>query len=283
MKKLILIILCLFSSLNLVKADELVDLNKKGSISITLKEEENNKYVSGAEIEIFKIGEAKTLNNNLLFDYVNELNDCPYKLSEENILDIQKCIQNKTLKSYKSTTINGKVKFNNLDLGIYYVKQNNKVKSFSQINSFLIMLPKEINNSFEYNIDATPKIEIVSLIDIKIKKVWNTDKKNKILDYVTIELYKNNEKIDTIILNEENNWEKTIEDLPKSDTYSVKEVNLPKGYTVSYTNNNYVFTVTNTPSLVQTGQMTYLYTLLSFIGLIFIIIGLIISRQENEK
>ena len=37
MKKLILIILCLFSSLNLVKADELVDLNKKGSISITLK------------------------------------------------------------------------------------------------------------------------------------------------------------------------------------------------------------------------------------------------------
>ena len=82
MKKLILIILCLFSSLNLVKADELVDLNKKGSISITLKEEENNKYVSGAEIEIIKIGEAKTLNNNLLFDYVNELNDCHFNLCE---------------------------------------------------------------------------------------------------------------------------------------------------------------------------------------------------------
>lgn len=283
MKKLILIIFCLLVSLNIVKADELVDLDKKGSISITLKEEENNLYVNGAEIEIIKIGEAKIENNNLLFDYVNELNDCSYKLSGENILDIQKCIQNKSLKSYKSTTENGNVTFNDLDVGIYFVRQNNNVKGFSQINSFLAMIPKGINNSFEYNIDASPKVEVESLIDIKVKKIWNTDKKDKILDHVTIELYKNNEKIDTLILNEENDWEMVIEDLPKSDNYSVKEINLPKGYTVSYASNNYVFTVTNTPSLVQTGQMTYLYVFVSFIGLIFILIGLIINRHEYEK
>ena len=152
------------------------------------------------------------------------------------------------------------------------------------MDPILIMLPKEINNSFEYNIDASPKIEILDLTDIKIKKIWNTDKKDKILNHVTIELYKDKEKIETVTLNEENNWEIVIEGLPKSDSYSVKEINLPKGYTVTYNLNEYTFTVTNTPSLVDTGQITYVYNIILFIGIMLIIVGIILKRREiNEK
>ena len=282
MKKIIFTLITLVAFLGIVKADNIVDLNKKGSISITLKGETP---VIGAEIEIIKIGKVSIVNNNLSFEYVDELKDCNYKLSDENIKNIELCIQNKNLKSeVKQTNDKGEAIFSNLDLGVYYIRQTNKVKNFAQINPILIMIPKEINSSFEYNIDASPKIEIVDLTDITIKKIWNTDKKNKILDHVTIELYKNKEKIKTIILNEENNWEVTIEDMPKSDSYTVKEINLPKGYTVSYSLNEYTFTVTNTPSLVDTGQMTYLYKISAYTGLVLIIIGIIFKKREtNEK
>lgn len=282
MKKIIFILIIFVMFIGNIKADNIVDLNKKGSISINLKGENN---IVGAEIQIIQIGKVNIINNNLVFEYIDELNDCNYKLSDENIKNIEVCIQNKKLNvTTKITDNNGKVLFDNLNLGVYYIKQINKIKNFSQIDPILIMLPKEINNSFEYNIDASPKIEILDLTDIKIKKIWNTDKKDKILNHVTIELYKDKEKIETVTLNEENNWEIVIEGLPKSDSYSVKEINLPKGYTVTYNLNEYTFTVTNTPSLVDTGQITYVYNIILFIGIMLIIVGIILKRREiNEK
>lgn len=282
MKKIIFILIIFVMFIGNIKADNIVDLNKKGSISINLKGENN---IVGAEIQIIQIGKVNIINNNLVFEYIDELNDCNYKLSDENIKNIEVCIQNKKLNvTTKITDSNGKVLFDNLNLGVYYIKQINKIKNFSQMDPILIMLPKEINNSFEYNIDASPKIEILDLTDIKIKKIWNTDKKDKILNHVTIELYKDKEKIETVTLNEENNWEIVIEELPKSDSYSVKEINLPKGYTVTYNLNEYTFTVTNTPSLVDTGQITYVYNIILFIGIMLIIVGIILKRREiNEK
>ena len=282
MKKIIFILIIFVMFIGNIKADNIVDLNKKGSISINLKGENN---IVGAEIQIIQIGKVNIINNNLVFEYIDELNDCNYKLSDENIKNIEVCIQNKKLNAItKITDNNGKVLFDNLNLGVYYIKQINKIKNFSQMDPILIMLPKEINNSFEYNIDASPKIEILDLTDIKIKKIWNTDKKDKILNHVTIELYKDKEKIETVTLNEENNWEIVIEGLPKSDSYSVKEINLPKGYTVTYNLNEYTFTVTNTPSLVDTGQITYVYNIILFIGIMLIIVGIILKRREiNEK
>ncbi len=282
MKKTIFILIIFVMFIGNIKADNIVDLNKKGSISINLKGENN---IVGAEIQIIQIGKVNIINNNLVFEYIDELNACNYKLSDENIKNIEVCIQNKKLNvTTKITDNNGKVLFDNLNLGVYYIKQINKIKNFSQMDPILIMLPKEINNSFEYNIDASPKIEILDLTDIKIKKIWNTDKKDKILNHVTIELYKDKEKIETVTLNEENNWEIVIEGLPKSDSYSVKEINLPKGYTVTYNLNEYTFTVTNTPSLVDTGQITYVYNIILFIGIMLIIVGIILKRREiNEK
>ena len=58
-------------------------------------------------------------------------------------------------------------------------------------------------------------------------------------------------------LNENNNWTYTWNQIEKSDKYSVKEINVPKGYKVTYSNEEYVFTVTNTDTLANTGQFYY--------------------------
>lgn len=276
--KIIIILFIFLLKLYPVKADDIIDLNKKASLSITLKEE--NK-IDGAEIQIIQIGNIDIINNNLTFSYVDELKECNYKITNENIENIAKCLENKNLEKVKKITKNGTVEFNNLNLGVYYIKQTNNVEGYTQISPFIITLPQEINNTWEYNIDASPKINILSLTDITIKKIWNIDNENKIPDSVTVELYQNNTKIKTIKLSKENNWQITIKNLPKSDNYSIKEINVPESFIPTYSSNNYTYTVTNTQGLPQTGQLTYISISFLFIGLIVILIGLIIKKYEK--
>ena len=65
-----------------------------------------------------------------------------------------------------------------------------------------------------------------------------------------------------------------------SDKYHVKEVNIPKGYTPSYKENNYLFTVINTDTLATTGQIFYPIIILSILGIILILTGIRIIKEE---
>ena len=74
-------------------------------------------------------------------------------------------------------------------------------------------------------------------------------------------------------------------DLPESDGYSIVEVNVPKGFTATYTQNGYVFTVTNTAALIQTGQLVWPIPVLAMAGLCLIAVGTMVlrrTRDENE-
>ena len=95
MKKIIFILMIFIFSISIVKADQIIDLNKKGTITLTLFEEKDKLFVEGAEIEIIKIANADIINNNLTFNYVDELSDCNVKLDEENIYNIGLCLNEK--------------------------------------------------------------------------------------------------------------------------------------------------------------------------------------------
>ena len=64
-KYLTILLLLLISPIS-VKAD-IVDFNKKGTITIELIESTDNNKVSDAEITIYKLADAIDLNNNLSF------------------------------------------------------------------------------------------------------------------------------------------------------------------------------------------------------------------------
>ena len=289
-KYLFLLIITFLLSNNLVLAntsDHIIDFNKKGKITITLKESIDNTKVEGAEITIYKVANATSENNNLVFKYIDSIKNCDGDLS--NLTDISlaskidKCIENIDLTSQTNLTNElGIVEFNNLDLGLYLVKQTNKVEGYSNIDSFLVTIPKEIDNKWTYEINANPKTDIIRLMDITVEKKWdmvNNNTPNK----VTIQLLKKDEIIDTIILNKENNWTYTWKQIEASDEYSVKEINIPAGYTDTYRQIENKFIVTNTKTLVQTGQNIFLIELLSVTGLIFITIGLIYNKRKNYE
>lgn len=271
---LFIVIILFISLITNVKANT-IDLSKKGSISVTLKEKSENVLIDGAEITIYHIGDASIKDNNLVFNKREELT-CDVSLDNlkdtKLVSDIAKCINDNIIK-YVGTTDNGKVTFNNLNQGLYLVTQTKSTEGYSDIDSFLVAIPKVEDNKWIYNINALPKVDIYKVIDLVVEKKWNTISKN-IPKYVNIELYKGEELIDTIELSEENNWTYTFEGIEKSDKYTIKEINLPKGYTPSYKVDGYSFTVTNTDTLANTGQIFYPIIISFIAGFIFIVFGI---------
>mgnify|MGYP004541826567 FL=1 len=291
-KIILLSILMLYSTNIYALEGNTIDFNSKGSIEITLNEKTDNEKIEGAEILLYKVADAKSENHNLMFEYIDELKSCDASLNDletkSKSEEIEKCI-NENIKSLKQITdINGTVKYNDLDLGLYLVKQNNIVEGFSKIDSFLVMIPKIVNNKWIYDIKSTPKTDIIRVIDINVKKVWNTSTSNtndsiKLPRSIEVELLLNDKVIDTVKLSKDNNWSYTWEDLAKSEEYTIKEINVPKGYTPSYQKDNNTFIVTNTSTLVQTGQMLWIVMLLIITGITFIIISIIYDRKTNEQ
>ena len=285
-KHLIIIGLILMINISNVFAKETdtVDFTKEGSITVTLLEETEKEPIEGAEITLYKIAIAKEENHQLRLKPIDELTICNLELndlSSQNLInDIEACIIDKEIPKYKEVTNSyGRVKFDNLELGLYLVKQTNKQKGYSTFDSFLTIIPQEIENIWTYDIESIPKTEIIKTMDLTVKKVWNNNF-NKISEHVKINLLRGEEVIDTVKLSEENDWTHTWIDIPKSDEYNVIEIDIPKDYQATYRFENNIFTVTNTNKLVQTGNNTLLISLLSFIGIIFITIGIILEKRN---
>lgn len=283
---LIFIITLSIGNIKVLANNNIVDFNNLGSISVTLNENDNDKSIEGANLTIYHIASVTSKDNNLFFEYKDNITTCKSDLT--NLLnpnlasEIDKCIENLKIDTItKTTNKEGFAKFDNLQLGLYLVKQTNKVEGYSNIDPFLVAIPKEENNIWIYDIKATPKTDIIRLMDVIVEKRWDIVNSSNQPKEVTIELLKDKEVIDTIILNDENNWTHTWIQIEESDSYSVKEKNVPAGYTDTYRQEGNKFIVTNTKTLVQTGQNILIIELLAISGLILVITGFIITKRKT--
>ena len=287
MKKLIYlltIIVLLLSGANVfASTNNIVDFSRKGSITVTLINEEVN-YVEGANIKIYKLADAYSNNSNLDFDYHEDLKLCENAI-KENKFDNEtlECIYSSSVES-KELITNNKCKaiFEDLDLGLYLIEQTNKVEGYSKIEPFLMYIPVNENNGWIYKVDAEPKVDIIRLFDLTVKKEWNVISGSNTPNEVVIELLKDNEVIEVVTLNKDNNWEYTWTQIEASDKYSVNEINVPEGYTPTYKKVENTYIVTNSKNLVQTGRMSWVTSLLSVLGLILIVLGILYYKKDRN-
>ena len=124
-------------------------------------------------------------------------------------------------------------------------------------------------------------------VDLTVKKVWS-DENNKNGNRpgsVTVTLYNVKEAVEKVTLSAKNNWTYTWEDLDGSGDWSVLETGIPKGYSPSYRTKDGVVTITNTASLIQTGQMNWPIPVLGTLGLLLIACGFIVmtKKRKNER
>lgn len=287
----LLIIFALFIGFNnMVYAKEMnytVDFARKGSIDITLHEQTKDTYVEGAEITIYQIADAYNESGNLAYKYTEQFSDCEISLKditkEGFYKEIEKCINEDSIGIVDYTNENGNVTFTDLPLGLYLIKQTNKVDGYSTIDSFIAHIPVTIDNSWTYDIVSNPKTEIIRLMDIIVEKKWDIQNSRSTPISIIIQLLKGEEVIDEVTLSEENKWTHTWFQIEESDEYSVREKVVPEGYTVTYRQEGNTFVVTNIRTLVDTGQNHISSIILGSLGLILIIIGVIYEKRKKYE
>ena len=261
------------------------DSNRVGSISVTLMDQDGKTPIAGAELSLYYVATV-SLNskNNLSYTFTNVFEDCGCALDDPALsVKLDTFVKDHSVSAEKLVTdAHGNVTFTNLPLGLYFMQQTNTVAGYAPCTSFLVTVPNHNTDGYVYDVNASPKTDIVKLTDITIRKVWNTDPSTKTADSVTIQLLRDGVIVETTTLSAQNNWQAIYTDMPESDVYSIVEVNVPKGFTATYSQKGYTFTVTNTASLAQTGQLIWPIPVLAMAGLLFLVTGFAILRKAEK-
>lgn len=116
--------------------------------------------------------------------------------------------------------------------------------------------------------------------ELSVRKVWDGGKHP---DTVTVTLYDGSTAADTVTLSDANGWSHAWTGLHESAGWQVRETNVPKGYTPSYVSRDGVVTITNTATLIQTGQLNWPIYVLIGLGLVLVVLGcaLILRRRRH--
>ena len=115
-------------------------------------------------------------------------------------------------------------------------------------------------------------------------KVWSSDDGKDRPDSVTVTLYNGETAYDTVRLGAWNNWSYSWKDLNAYGNWQVIETNIPKGYVPSYHVSEGVVTITNTRSLIQTGQLNWPIWVLGGAGLVLIALGgaMLVKKKKHN-
>lgn len=139
---------------------------------------------------------------------------------------------------------------------------------------------------------ATTKCEVTDTntyldpLELTVVKKW-VDQDSSRPSSVKIDLLKNGEVVEgeTLVLSSKNSWQGSWEGLDPRENWSVKETKVPAGYTVSYKfhEKSDIWYVTNTGSLLQTGQMNWPIPVLVMGGAALVLLGLWMTRKRKEE
>lgn len=91
--------------------------------------------------------------------------------------------------------------------------------------------------------------------DISVNKVWDDDNSKDRPESVTVQLFHEGEPYgEAVVLSEKNGWAYTWHDLLYSDGWTVKETDIPDGYTAKVTNDGNAWVITNTKDNEHSGD-----------------------------
>lgn len=181
----------------------------------------------------------------------------------------------------------GKASFTGLESGIYLVVG----KEVFQNGVFY--MPQVSLVSLSGNLSVDLKYETsVKLSRIHVLKVWKKDNKKSRPKSIEVCLLRSDGVVvDKVILNSDNQWSTTWENLSTSYTYSVMETSVPSGYKESCTREKDTIVLTNTGSdkyrvekkdevLPNSGQLWWPVPVLLFVGLVLFGLGRHLKNEE---
>lgn len=284
------------NALNTTEAKEKIDTSKDGILALNFVYDDLK--FNNIEVKLYHVA-------NFTEDFQFEMtpNFASYQIKLNGLKSDEEWNSvNETLDSYIEADAidyddvksidNNSVLFTGLTPGLYYVKVPiiTTDKYILKFENVLISVPLLYEDgTWNYEVKAFPKAENYELIyeevQYSVVKVWKDKKWNR-PNNVEIEIYKDGEFIENVILSSDNNWSYSWVALEDGSSWKVVERNVPKDYTVSIQKNNYIFTVVNSdePDNPRTGDNINLYMYLfiaSLSGLALLSIGLILKDKKD--
>ena len=120
-------------------------------------------------------------------------------------------------------------------------------------------------------------------LDVTVRKVWDDNNAKDRPDSVTVNLYNGKELYASVRLDASNNWTYTWKDENAHGNWQIVEVNIPKGYVPSYSVSNGVVTITNTRTLIQTGQLNWPVWALGGAGVALLALGAVVLGKKKKN
>lgn len=257
-----------------------------GSITVTLTEQYEKTPIVGAQLAVYRVADlCVDSDGRMTYLYTEDFENAGIPLEAADLaakLDAH-VSQHALQATVLTTDATGTAFVEGLPLGLYFVKQTGAVAGFAPCTPFVVTVPIQNDGEFVYDVNATPKTEVAKLTEITIKKVWNTGVSTPAAQQVTVQLLRDGFVIETAVLNSANNWQVTYTGMPESDGYTIQEVGVPKGFTATYQQKGYVFTVTNTSTLAQTGQVLWPIPVLAACGMLLLWLGLGLLRKSRDE
>lgn len=180
-----------------------------------------------------------------------------------------------------------KASFTGLETGIYLVVgkevESNGVFYMPQVS--LVSLSGDLSVDLKYEMSDKPS-------RIHVLKVWKKDNKKSRPKSIEVCLLRSDGiVVDRVVLNSDNQWTYTWDNLSTSYTYSVMETSVPSGYKESCTREKDTIVLTNTGSdkyrvekkdevLPNSGQLWWPVPVLLFVGLVLFGLGRHLKNEE---
>lgn len=258
----------------------------KGSVKIVMKDRNTGEDIQGGVFAVYRVATIRQDDADLSYELTGTFADSKKDLTVLDDSDLaEELVQFAKNPDATAEVKNGNVIFTNLEQGLYLVIQTETSEGYLPAKAFLVSIPVKDGDKWIYDIDATPKTEIKpeekAPIELSVKKVW-ADKEKKHPTSVTAGLYEGDTLKEKVVLSDENNWIYTWKNLDGNKNWDVKEINVPKGYVVSYQKSEMLVTMTNTSGLIQTGQWNWPIPVLAFTGLVLILVGFVLLNSKRK-
>ena len=236
-----------------------VGINTNSDASLTIS------YIhSGVSFRIYRVADvSKTVRFTLCDDFAQHsdlqpmLDDWDWdKLAD--ILDARVVRDKISPTASGKTDKNGTLTFSDLTPGLYlmmgdtYHKGNKTYYFKTSLISIPNLMPDDTWEydpvvSLKYSTEKDPENPTPSNTSISVQKIWqDAGFETERPASITVQLLKNGEIEDTVILDAENNWRWTWSGLPSGHQYRVVEASAPDGYSDRYSREGNTVVIINT-------------------------------------
>lgn len=291
MKRMMTFLVCLTLLLSLTPRAQALSLDKPCSLRVRLEDE--TETVIGGTLTLRRVAGVTAPDGKLQYALTAAFAPSGADLGDVNDPSLPKILaafaeENHLPGETAAPGDGGVTAFPGLSAGMYLVTQESAPEGYYPIDPFLVCLPATSADGagWVYDLEASPKLEPLpevptERVDLTVKKVWDDSGKNR-PGSVKIGLFADGEEIDRVNLSRQNGWKHTWRDLDGGREYEVRELDVPRGYTATYRIRNGVVTVTNTATLIQTGQLNWPVPVMAVSGLVLLMIGMILLRDRRR-